>query len=78
MKQNGMALTARSESPEAMSEFSRFNIASVYRTDMTLLTCTSTGRNQCWSHTQNSDDFASLPPHQGHSKDLTSFLVETL
>jgi hypothetical protein len=43
MKQNGMALTARSESLKAMSEFSRFNIASVYRTDMTLLTCTKTG-----------------------------------
>lgn len=78
MKQNGMALTARSESPKAMSEFSRFNIASVYRTDMTLLTCTKTGLNQCQTHTQFSDDFAFWPPCQGHSKDLASFLVETL
>jgi Flp pilus assembly protein TadG len=78
MKQNGMALTARSASPKAMSEISRFNIASVNRTYMTLLTCTKTGRNQCRTHTQYSDDFASLPPHQGHSKDLASFLVETL
>lgn len=78
MKQSGMALTTRSERPQAMSEFIRFSIASVNRTSMARLTCMNIVRSQRRTHNRFFDDFASLPLRQGHSKDLTSFLVETL
>ncbi len=78
MKQSGMALTTRSEMPQAMSEFIRFSIASVNRTGTARLTCMNIARSQRRTNSLFSDDFASLPLRQGHSKDLTSFLVETL
>jgi hypothetical protein len=78
MKQSGMALTTRSEMPKAMSEFIRFSIASVIRKGMAHLTCMNIVRSQRRTRSRFSDDFASLPLRQGHSKDLTSFLLETL
>lgn len=78
MKQSGMALTTRSEMPQTMSEFIRFSIASVNRTSMARLTCMNTVHSQRRTHSRFSDDFASLPLRQGRSKDLASFLVETL
>lgn len=77
MKQSEMALT-RSETPQAMSELICFSIASANRTGLGHLSCMNIARSQRQTHGRFPDDFASLPLRQGYSKDLTSFLVETL
>jgi len=76
MKQSEMALT-RSETPQAMSELICFS-ASANRTGLGHLSCMNIARSQRRTHGRFPDDFASLPLRQGYSKDLTSFLVETL
>lgn len=77
MTQSGMALT-RSETTQAMSELICFSTAAANRTGLGRLTCIDIASSQRRTHGRFPDDFASLPLRQGYSKDLTSFLVETL